>query len=69
MKFSPEGSNESIVEEATAYWFEEMLENLDKEAAEFKAEDLLAFITGSPLPPTSGFEKLIEIEFYSQHGR
>ena len=66
IKFSPEGSNDRVTKEATAYWFEEMLGNTNEETSGFTARDLLAFVTGSNIPPPSGFGKLIDVEFYTQ---
>ena len=64
--FSPEGSNDRVPEEATAYWWEEMLSTFDEEKAGFTAGDLLLFITGAKTPPPAGFGKNITIEFYTQ---
>ena len=67
-RFSPEGSNNRIAEEATAYWWEVMLDGFDGVRAGFLAGDLLQFVTGSKVPPPAGFESRISIDFYTQEG-
>lgn len=67
--FPPEGGNNKVAEEATAYWWEEMLANFDEKEAGFKIADLLQFITGARTPPPSGFSSKINIEFFAKEER
>lgn len=67
--YSEVGSNDKVKEDETIYAWELFLQDIEEKAVDISFEDLLGFATGANKIPPRGFQKPLEIHFFSEINR